>query len=377
MGFHDFKHQNNERIFSVMNLFIKTLVPAIFGIGSLFSLYNGVQVQAVEVMYESSLLETSDLSRSSNVEVVEGILSVSKKEILAGKESADVIFYFQTNVDYDELMLYQNDVVIGSLVDSGNYAQDGDDIQGDGVYSMKFTIDVTSTSSRPTENEKVVFNVYNVRYGETIVSNEISIDIITPFTDQELDDISKVDEAVSQLTSSDEYTSMDTQQKIDAVIELLKSLEEEGIVNSIVLNGNQIEFLYTSGVQGLVLIDSFDENIDGPVTTTPINDVVTTTSTETTVITIQTSTQNTETTPTNTSITAETIISDSDTESSDTSSTESYTTTTTTTGTEATLPQTGYSKWYQALIAAAMGVIGVGSAAIVKSGIFRKKENNS
>lgn len=108
-----------------MNLFIKTLVFAIFGIGSLL---NGIQVQAVEVMDEGSLLETPDLSRSSNVEVAEGILSVSKKEILAGKESADVIFYFQTNVDYDELMLYQNDVEIGSLVDSGNYAQDGDDI---------------------------------------------------------------------------------------------------------------------------------------------------------------------------------------------------------------------------------------------------------
>lgn len=50
---------------------------------------------------------------------------------------------------------------------------------------------------------------------------------------------------------------------------------------------------------------------------------------------------------------------------------------TTTTGTETTLPQTGYSKWYQALIAAAMGMIGVGSTAIVRSGIFRKKENNS
>ena len=50
---------------------------------------------------------------------------------------------------------------------------------------------------------------------------------------------------------------------------------------------------------------------------------------------------------------------------------------TTTTGTETTLPQTGYSKWYQALIAAAMGMIGVGSTAIMKSGIFRKKENNS
>lgn len=255
---------------------------------------------------------------------------------------------------------------------------------------MKFTIDVTSTSSRPTENEKVVFNVYNVRYGETIVSNEISIDIITPFTDQELDDISKVDEAVSQLTSSDEYTSMDTQQKIDAVIELLKSLEEEGIVNSIVLNGNQIEFLYTSGVQGLVLIDSFGENIDEPVTTTTTNAATTTTvttgetktdSTTATTITTTDIITTEETTTTETTVTTETDTEQTTaptTDAGDSVTTETSTVPpTTTTGTETTLPQTGYSKWYQALIAAAMGMIGVGSTAIVRSCIFRKKESNS
>ena len=46
-------------------------------------------------------------------------------------------------------------------------------------------------------------------------------------------------------------------------------------------------------------------------------------------------------------------------------------------GEEVNLPQTGYSKWYQVLIVAAMGMIGVGGAAIVKSGIFRKKESNN
>ncbi|MCM1226842.1 MAG: bacterial Ig-like domain-containing protein [Clostridium sp.] len=50
---------------------------------------------------------------------------------------------------------------------------------------------------------------------------------------------------------------------------------------------------------------------------------------------------------------------------------------TTTVSTETKLPQTGYPKWYRSLIAAAMGMIGVGTAAIVKSGILRKKESNS
>ena len=365
-----------------MNLFIKIFVPAILGIGLLF---NSIQVQAVEVMNECSLLETSDLSCFSNVE---GVLSVSKKEILAGKESADVIFYFQTNVDSDELMLYQNDVLIGILVDSGNYVQDGDDIQGDGVYSMKFTIDVTSTSARPTENEKVVSNVYNVRYGETIVSNEISIDIITPFTDQELDDMSKVDEAISQLINSDGYKLMDKQQKIDAVIELLKFLEEKEIVNSIILNGNQIEFLYNSGVQGSVVVDTFDENINGPITTTTnfaTTEPITTTTTNvittdgiTTVVTTETETDSEQTTAT-TTITAETDTEQTTvpttTNTTDTITTESSTVATvTTTGTGTTLPQTGYSKWYQVIAGLAVCMTGIGGAMVIGCGKLKKKK---
>ncbi len=46
-----------------------------------------------------------------------------------------------------------------------------------------------------------------------------------------------------------------------------------------------------------------------------------------------------------------------------------------TTTSTATLPETGYSKWYHDLIAAAVGMVGVGSAAIIKSGFFRKKED--
>lgn len=45
--------------------------------------------------------------------------------------------------------------------------------------------------------------------------------------------------------------------------------------------------------------------------------------------------------------------------------------------TETKLPQTGYPKWYQSLIVVAIGMIGVGSTAIVKSGFFRKKKSNS
>lgn len=106
------------------------------------------------------------------------------------------------------------------------------------------------------------------------------------------------------------------------------------------------------------------DNIKPITTTAPTTPDATTTTTVTTTITAETNTEQTTEPPATDaggSVTTET----------------STVPPTTTTGTETTLPQTGYSKWYQALIAAAMGMIGVGSTAIVKSGIFRKKENNS
>lgn len=106
------------------------------------------------------------------------------------------------------------------------------------------------------------------------------------------------------------------------------------------------------------------DEITDQTTTASTTPDATTTTTVTTIVTDETNTEQTTAPPT--------------TDTGNSVSTETSTVPpTTTTGTETTLPQTGYSKWYQALIAAAMGMIGVGSTAIVRSGIFRKKESNS
>jgi len=193
-----------------------------------------------------------------------GILSVSNKEILDGKDSAEVIFYFESDFDSSEFVLYQNGSAVGKLVDTGNYTNDGDDIKGDGVYSLRFTVD--SNTAKPTENEKVVCNTYSVQYGEEIISNEVTIDIITPFTDKELEDMSVVDDAILEFISSDEYISMDTAERIEAATKFLESLESEGLVKSIVLKDNNIFFLYSCGVQGGIMTEPFAEDMNSVVT---------------------------------------------------------------------------------------------------------------
>ena len=140
---------------------------------------------------------------------------------------------------------------------------------------------------------------------------------------------------------------------------LLNSLVDEGYINDGTIEYPQdglFTWLFTAtGIEGY-----FDFSIHDHENKTTTSSSSTTTPTTTTTVT--------------TTITTEPPATDA----GGSVTTETSTVPpTTTTGTETTLPQTGYSKWYQALIAAAMGMIGVGSTAIVRSGIFRKKENNS
>ena len=233
----------------------------------LLSLIGITPVHALETGDDSSLKNVSNSdSYVSDPHVDERVLSASKKEILVGKDSAEVIFYFETLINSDEYVLYQNDVPIGYLVDSGNYAQDGDDIKGDGIYSIKFTVDVTGNNAKPTENSKIVYNTYSVRCGDSLVSNEISIDLITPFSDQDLIDMSVVDNDIDELVKSDKFKSMNQQEKIDALMELLTTLSENKLVNSIVLSEDRIEFIYSSDASGMILFSSFGEGIDGIIT---------------------------------------------------------------------------------------------------------------
>ena len=187
----------------------------------------------------------------------DNILRVSKKEILIGKENAEVIFTFQTEIESDSLQLYQNNNYIGTFVDSGNFAQDGDDIKGDGVYSLKYTIDVTGDITL-SDNSQVAYYTYDVRLDNEKVSNEIKIDLVTPFTEQELTNMSKVDEAIAELANSSEFQALSLTQKINSAKELLTFLSEENLISSFTIKGTEIEIIYSSGIATEWIIAEFN-----------------------------------------------------------------------------------------------------------------------
>ncbi len=119
----------------------------------------------------------------------------------------------------------------------------------------------------------------------------------------------------------------------------------------------------------------FKVTVNDPSSATTATSASTTENTTTTTVTTIISGE----TNTNTEMTTMPITTDAEGNvSTETSTVPSTTTTVTeTNSTETTLPETGYSKWYQDIIASAVGMVGVGSAAIIKSGVFRKKKNNS
>lgn len=115
-------------------------------------------------------------------------LTSSKKEILIGKESNTVYFYVHTFEATANITLYENDVPVAVFYDNGNYAAYGDDMMGDGVYSAKLNIDTTTANN--------ITNTYYAKLDGKFTSNEVSINLIIPFTAQELSEMEYVDDLI-------------------------------------------------------------------------------------------------------------------------------------------------------------------------------------
>ena len=281
----------------------------------------------------------------------------------AEKENKNVFFTVDCEDEVSGVELFDADTneKITVLYDDGNIDQNGDVYMNDGVYSNYFNME-----DKPVGAYQF-YAQYTDAQGEVHTSNTVKIGVYRLFTDQELADMEAIQNAIEELLNSEEFKNSIPDKRFELAENLLNDLKEKGLIISYEKSpyGYQIDYVECTGTLGAisesVFIDSDKpvDNVDKTTTSSSSTTTPTTTTTVTTTVTTEADTE--QTTDAGGSVTTET----------------STVPPTTTTGTETTLPQTGYSKWYQVLIAAAMGMIGVGSTAIVKSGIFRKKENNS
>lgn len=312
-------------------------------------------------------------------------------------EDTTTYFYVETDYEGESITLVNaDDLTEYTMLDDGKFSISGDDMPYDAIYSLRMELNKEGVTY---ENPKVL-SFYAITE-DGVISDTISIKIFKRITTLQTSEMASVDKMINALVESENYTSASFEGKTSMVYDLLVNLAEHGteeypysliFPDSISFTGTVYSFKYSCGAMGGVSItDPFQTTeptgVGGTTTETTVTTTVTTTlstSDATTATTTLTTPDTTTTTIVTTTITTETETDTEQTTELPTTDAGDIVTTetstippTTTTGTETTLPQTGYSKWYQALIAAAMGMIGVGSAAIGNSGIFRKRKSNS
>lgn len=307
--------------------------------------------------------------------------------------SATCIKYHGDNV---ELIDAKTNEVVATMLDDGDFfGASGDDLDNDGTWSIKLSFDDWDSG------EYSYYARITDENGNVFTTEMLSV-VIFDATNSDMQKDSEANQKIAELQNSDEFQASSFEQRKFMTETLLQSLVDKGYINDGTIEYLQdglFTWIFTAtGIQGYFEFTPREDGMEGGQTTTlTVTETTetstytnTTTFTDITATTIKFEETNTSTytiTSTDTEINTkseEISISTDTLTSTEITSTELFTNTTisveeaTTTATiTTTLPQTGYSKWYQALIATAMGMVGLGGAAIVKSGVIRKKDDNT
>lgn len=321
-------------------------------------------------------------------------------------EDTTTYFYVETDYEGESITLVNvDDLTEYTMLDDGNFSISGDDMPYDAVYSLRLEL---NTDGVTYENPKVL-SFYAITE-DGVISDTITIKIIKRITTLQISEMASVDEMINTLVESENYTSASFEERTSMVYELLVNLAERGteeypysliLPDSISFTGTLYSFKYSCGALGGVSItDPFQTETTTTTTTTePIittttdmttttddttEEIISTTNTEsiTTTATAPTTTISTDETKieaTTDEITTETDVQQTTvpttTNTTGTITTESSTVATvTTTGTDTTLPQTGYSKWYQVIAGLAVCMTGIGGAMVIGCGNLKKKK---
>lgn len=210
-----------------------------------------------------------------NINDVEKYLYSDKDEILVEDDDGIVYFYVEDAESSDaDITLYEDGISIGTFYDDGNYSIHGDDIRGDGVYSLKYSVDINAHADDT--------HTYYAIFQDGTKTNEIQIKIIVPFTEEELSDMRYVDDKISAVLMENktpdslievpwEYIQNGTQaesykeifdKRCSELNNVLNSLLDEGMLGSYYYDDiNRVyNCEYSNGIVFLIIPDDILEN---------------------------------------------------------------------------------------------------------------------
>lgn len=193
-------------------------------------------------------------------------LSFEKTELVIGRDNPQIVVRAIPPAEFspESVMLIDEDngEVVSKLVDDCDYEAHGDNIQGDGWYCNRFTLE-TDFGTDPDVSEEKTFRYYAefVENGIRHRSETVELTVMEQFTDKELDDMEHVSEAISALMGTDAWKAADTAARSDLAVELLQSLAEEGYVipESIYANDGFVSYRHACGVGAGIQLKPFDK----------------------------------------------------------------------------------------------------------------------
>lgn len=222
------------------------------------------QTSAVSTAAEEG--SSPEESSASETEISESIhdlfLVPDHNTVRIGEDSNEVIFVARDIPIDAEVELVDGDTgeVVGKMLDDADLENSGDEIKGDGWYSLRYKVDIDFPSD-PDVSEDRRYH-YHARYVDDTIehrSDDVEIFVYESFTEKELDTMETVDNAVHELMQSDGYKAMGDEEKRDELIALLTSLQEEGLIDKDGINEDGDFISYSiNGLPTFIMLKDFD-----------------------------------------------------------------------------------------------------------------------
>ena len=200
---------------------------------------------------------------------IDFLLHAEKESVLLNGDDSIVVLYLETSLSADTITLcygLENEMTdTVQMLDSGSYA---DDMAGDGIYSAEVNL-----------NADVDTDFHFVAaYGDR-TSNEVVINGYTPIAEDTFQALDTVEQNMESIKSSDEYVSMDQDERIDVISEALNEMVNQELIieGSIDVNkeAGLISFQYPEGILGGVMIGEHDPEVydfDASPAKTPVSE---------------------------------------------------------------------------------------------------------
>lgn len=218
---------------------------------------------------KSDAFESADMNQDGKVNILDSILlkrkimstniylKSDKKELLTNEENTLTYFYADVYAENVTVKLYNalTDQPIMNMVDDGKYSVSGDDIINDGVYSCKLEID-------NSEEKNFYYYAKIEESGEK--SDFCTVKVFDGFTDQDIEDMKAVNDAISDLLSGNVFWQLSESEIKAKCDELFIKLLSEGLIIDVNYDEKTKTYKYTykCEISGYVYINTRTDPID-------------------------------------------------------------------------------------------------------------------